>query len=45
MVEKLTAVQDRLFQRWLRSSQPCRIGDPEMLAKVTAMQDKYSRDV
>jgi len=45
MFEGLTAMQDRLFQRWLKSSQPCRIGCQEMVEKWTAMQDKYSRDV
>ena len=37
MLEKLTAMQDRLLQRCLKSSQPFRISIPEMLEKLTAM--------
>jgi len=29
----------------MQSSQPCRIRCPEMIEKLTAMQDKYARDV
>ena len=45
MFEMLPAMQDRLFQRWLKSSQPCRVGCLEMLEKLTAMQEKDSSDV
>ena len=48
MVEKLTAIQDRMSQRCLTSSQPCdshaRLDAPEMLVKLTAMQDRMSKD-
>ena len=33
-LEKLTAFQDRLFQRWLERSQPCKIDVPEMLESL-----------
>jgi len=33
MLEKLAAMQDMLFQRWLRSPQPCRIGCPKRCLK------------
>ena len=28
MFEKVAAMQDMLFQRWLKRSQPCKIGRP-----------------
>ena len=41
ILEKLTAMQDRLVQSWLKSSQPCRIGCPEMFEKFTAMSQPF----
>ena len=44
MLEKLTAMQDRLLQRCLKSSQPFRISIPEMLEKLTAMLSHARKD-
>jgi len=45
MLEKLTAMQDRMSQRCVKSAQPCGIGCPKDVSKLTAMQGKYFRDV
>ena len=41
MIEKLTAMQDRLSQRWLKSSQPCRIGCTRNASQPCSPRDAW----